>query len=41
MFLVAVLDLRVVSTVMSSHDGHRGWINHLAVDAARRGQRGF
>ena len=24
---------------MASHDGHRGWINHLAVDAARRGQR--
>ena len=31
MFLVACLDNRVVATVMAGYDGHRGWINYLAV----------
>ena len=30
-FLVAVVDGRVVGTVMAGYDGHRGWINYLAV----------
>jgi len=31
MFLVACLDNRVIATVMAGYDGHRGWINYLAV----------
>jgi len=31
MFLVACLDSRIVATVMAGYDGHRGWINYLAV----------
>ena len=32
LFLVAEIDRRVVGTVMIGYDGHRGWINYLAVD---------
>ena len=32
LLLVAVADGRVVGTVMVGYDGHRGWINYLAVD---------
>lgn len=28
----------IVATVMAGYDGHRGWINYLAVDPDRRGQ---
>jgi ribosomal protein S18 acetylase RimI-like enzyme len=31
MFLVACVERRVVATVMAGYDGHRGWINYLAV----------
>jgi ribosomal protein S18 acetylase RimI-like enzyme len=31
-FLVGVLDDQVIATVMVGYDGHRGWINYLAVD---------
>ncbi len=31
MFLVACIDERVVGSVMAGYDGHRGWINYLAV----------
>ncbi|BDM83579.1 GNAT family acetyltransferase [Acaryochloris marina] len=31
-FLVGIVDLKVVSTVMVGFEGHRGWINYLAVD---------
>ncbi len=31
MFLVACLEGRVVATVMAGYEGHRGWINYLAV----------
>ncbi|MCP4642605.1 MAG: GNAT family acetyltransferase [bacterium] len=30
-FLVACADARVVATVMVGYEGHRGWINYLAV----------
>ena len=38
-FLVAELGGRLVGAVMAGYDGHRGWINYLAVDPAvqRRG----
>lgn len=31
-FLVGLLDDSVIATVMAGYDGHRGWINYLAVD---------
>jgi len=36
LFLVAVLDGRVVGSVMAGYEGHRGWINYLAVAPQRR-----
>lgn len=36
MFLVATVNDRVVGTVMGGYDGHRGWINYLAVDPSQR-----
>ena len=32
LFLVGMISNRIVSTVMSGYDGHRGWIYYLAVD---------
>lgn len=32
LFLVAVEGSRIVGTVMAGYDGHRGWVNYLAVD---------
>ncbi|MTH66769.1 GNAT family acetyltransferase [Agromyces bracchium] len=39
LFLVAVAgdDDAVVGTAMVGYEGHRGWVNYLAVDAAHRG----
>ncbi|MER5478776.1 GNAT family acetyltransferase [Streptomyces sp. NPDC002734] len=37
MFFVAEDDGRIVGTVMAGYDGHRGWINYLAVSDDRRG----
>jgi ribosomal protein S18 acetylase RimI-like enzyme len=39
LFLVGEIDGRVVATVMAGYEGHRGWINYLAVapDIQRRG----
>jgi ribosomal protein S18 acetylase RimI-like enzyme len=31
MFLVASSDGRIIASVMAGYDGHRGWINYLAV----------
>ena len=31
MFLVGSLDTRLVAAVMAGYEGHRGWINYLAV----------
>ena len=36
MFLVACSDGRIVATVMAGYDGHRGWINYLAVEPGMR-----
>jgi ribosomal protein S18 acetylase RimI-like enzyme len=36
LFLVGVADNQVVGTVMVGYDGHRGWINYLAVAPAHR-----
>ncbi len=39
LFLVGVTDGDLVATVMAGYEGHRGWINYLAVapNAQRRG----
>jgi ribosomal protein S18 acetylase RimI-like enzyme len=40
LFLVGVLDGEVIATVMAGYEGHRGWVNYLAVAPRFRG-RGF
>lgn len=40
MFLVGSMDGRLVATIMVGYEGHRGWVNYLAVAADCRG-RGF
>jgi len=32
LFLVGTLDGRLVGTCMAGYEGHRGWLNYLAVD---------
>jgi ribosomal protein S18 acetylase RimI-like enzyme len=38
LFLVGTVDGAVVATVMGGYDGHRGWVNYLAVHPSRRRQ---
>jgi ribosomal protein S18 acetylase RimI-like enzyme len=40
LFLVGVLGSDLVATVMAGYDGHRGWVNYLAVAEQHR-RRGF
>ncbi len=35
-FLVGEVENRIVAAVMAGYEGHRGWINYLAVAPARR-----
>lgn len=37
-FLVGMVDGAIAGSVMAGYEGHRGWINYLAVDPARRRQ---
>ncbi|MFJ3463229.1 GNAT family acetyltransferase [Achromobacter spanius] len=39
LFLVGVLDGEIVATLMGGYDGHRGWINYLAVSPEYRRHR--
>jgi ribosomal protein S18 acetylase RimI-like enzyme len=32
LFLVGSVDTKVIATVMGGYEGHRGWVNYLAVD---------
>jgi len=36
LFVVGVVDGEIVASAMAGYDGHRGWINYLAVDPAHR-----
>lgn len=36
LFLVGIFEERVVATVMAGYEGHRGWINYLAVEPDSR-----
>nr|WP_315230295.1 GNAT family acetyltransferase [uncultured Albidiferax sp.] len=38
LFLVGETDGRVIATAMAGYDGHRGWVNYLAVAPGERGQ---
>ena len=38
LFLVAVAENRLVGSVMAGYEGHRGWINYLAVAPDQRRQ---
>ena len=38
LFLVALEDDQLIGSVMVGYDGHRGWINYLAVHPSRQGQ---
>ena len=38
LFLVLELEGRVVGTAMGGYDGHRGWVNYLAVAPELRGK---
>ena len=40
LFLVGSLQSRLVATVMAGYEGHRGWVNYLAVATEYR-KRGF
>jgi ribosomal protein S18 acetylase RimI-like enzyme len=38
LFLVGDLDARIVASVMAGYEGHRGWINYLAVAPSLQGK---
>ena len=38
LFLVGESRGAVIATAMVGYDGHRGWVNYLAVDDSRRGE---
>src|SRR6476659_2972431 len=38
LFLIGTIDDEIAATVMAGYDGHRGWINYLAVDPMHRRQ---
>ena len=40
LFLVGTMDNEVMASVMAGYEGHRGWMNYLAVAPRHRG-RGF
>lgn len=40
LFLVGTVDNTIVASVMAGYEGHRGWVNYLAVAPACRG-RGY
>jgi ribosomal protein S18 acetylase RimI-like enzyme len=40
LFVVGVLEREIVASVMAGYEGHRGWVNYLAVAPAFRG-RGY
>jgi ribosomal protein S18 acetylase RimI-like enzyme len=38
LFLVGCIDQQLMATVMAGYEGHRGWINYLAIAPAYRSQ---
>ena len=39
LFLVGILNSKIIATVMGGYEGHRGWINYLAVDPSQQRKR--
>lgn len=39
LFLVGEIDGKIIATIMGGYEGHRGWINYLAVAKECRSQR--
>ena len=39
LFLVGLINGKVVATVMGGYEGHRGWVSYLAVDPAHQKRR--
>jgi ribosomal protein S18 acetylase RimI-like enzyme len=37
LFLVGEIDGRIVATAMAGYEGHRGWVNYLAVEPTAQG----
>jgi len=40
LFLVGTVGVKIIATAMGGYEGHRGWVNYLAVDPAFR-KKGF
>ena len=40
MFLVGTVDATLIASIMAGYEGHRGWVNYLAVAPSLRG-RGY
>ena len=40
LFLVGTLGVKIIAAAMGGYDGHRGWVNYLAVDPTYR-KKGF
>ena len=38
LFLVGEVDGTVMASIMCGYEGHRGWVNYLAVDQASSGE---
>ena len=38
LFLVGLEEETIVATVMAGYEGHRGWVNYLAVHPDRQGR---
>ncbi len=38
LFLIGLLDNRIVATAMVGYEGHRGWVNYLAVNPKKQRQ---
>jgi ribosomal protein S18 acetylase RimI-like enzyme len=36
LFLVGIFEGKIIASVMGGYEGHRGWINYLAVDPSHR-----
>jgi ribosomal protein S18 acetylase RimI-like enzyme len=36
LFLIGLMNGKVVATAMGGYEGHRGWVNYLGVDPAQR-----
>lgn len=38
LFLVGIIDQKIIASVMGGYEGHRGWVNYLAVSPDHQNQ---